>query len=243
MGIITPSNIVVVASDRHEVSNAVLWDDSSGSDFFFEPDVAQISGTGNAEDLSDVGWVTTSLAFVQGSGADFFTADANTIPSHYLTDAAVDLLQSPAIFGDNAHALQAEHHLGKSPTTLTLEGWLAFSVNSADEAATGFGFVVNGGSPITEAGHVAFIVTDGTNFVLRSAADSDAGATDDALWHLFKIVVSTGSVTDAVEWFIDGTSQGTMDRTTDVWPVSVGWSVEAAATNRILIGPARVFYR
>ena len=229
--------------DRHEVSNAVLWDDSSGSDYFFEPDAAQISGTGNAEDLSDVGWSITSLAFVQGTGSDFLTADANTIPSHYSTNAGSDLLQSPTVFGDEAHGEQASHHLQTTPTTLTFEGRAQFSINSANETATGLGFVDSTGSIIVATDAVAVIHTDGSNFTLRSTADSDAGATDDGDWHVFKIVITLGSTTDAIEWFIDGTSQGTIDRLTDVYPMAFGWGNVAGATNRINIGPCRISYR
>ena len=68
-------NATIITADRHEVEQATHWDDSSGSDYFFEPDLAQISGTGNAEDLSDRGWTTTSLTFVNGTGAKFLDAD------------------------------------------------------------------------------------------------------------------------------------------------------------------------
>lgn len=233
---------VTSATDRTEVPAGLLWDDSSGSDFYFEPDLAGISGTGNAEDLSDVGWTATSLAFVQGVAADFFSS-TDVDPSHYLTNAALDLLESPAIFGDYQHSQQAASHLGKNPTTLTMEAWAKFSVTSANEAATGIGFVIGGGSIITSADHVAVIVTDGTNFLCRNSDGSDAGAADDESWHLFKIVISNGAVTGAIEWFIDGVSQGTFDRRTDAYPCLWGAGVQAAATNRILIGPARIYYR
>ena len=234
----------VIASDRHEVPSADHWDDESGSDFFFEPDAAQIVGTGLAEDLTDVGWTITSIAgYTEGTDADFLSSADKGVPGHYVTDAGSDLIQSPAVFGDYTHGQQAAHHLGHDPTTLTLEAWAAFSVHSANETATGLGFVINGGSIITAANAIAVIHTDGTNFTVRSGADSDLGATDDALWHLFKIVITTGSATDAVEWFIDGTSQGTMNRRTDAYPAAVGWGVVSGGTNRVLIGPARVFYR
>ncbi|KKK48953.1 hypothetical protein LCGC14_3139960, partial [marine sediment metagenome] len=80
------------------------------------------------------------------------------------------------------------------------------------------------------ADELAWIYTDGTNFTIRSDADSDAGAADDTDWHVWKITVKIGSATDAVEWFIDGTSQGKMDRKTDEWPVSFG--MYAHTTNR-----------
>lgn len=236
------NNVPSTINDRHEVAQALHWDDSSGSDYFFEPDVAGISGTGNAEDLSDVGWTVTSLAFVQGTDGDFF-GSADLSPNHYFTDAGSDKLESPNVFGDYLHSQQAAHHLGHDPTSLTMEAWAQFTVTSTDEASSAIGFFIGGGSIITEAGHVAAIVTDGTNFICRNSVDSDAGATDDEDWHLFKIVIQTGSATDAVEWFIDGTSQGTLNRRTDAYPCGWGVGNEAAGNNRIQIGPCRIFYR
>ncbi len=233
---------IVITADRHEVAQAVHWDDSSGSDYFFEPDAAGISGTGQAEDLSDVGWTVTSiLGFVQGTAGDFF-GSADITPNHYSTDAAADKLESPNVFADYLHSQQAAHHLGADPTTLTMEAWAQFSVTSASETGTAIGLFIGGGSIVTEADHVAAIHTDGTNFICREGGgDTDTGALDDESWHLFKIVISTGSVTDAIEWFIDGTSQGTLDRRTDAYPC--GWGAGNSTTNRIQIGPCRIFYR
>lgn len=232
----------LITADRHEVAQAAHWDDSSGSDFFFKPSAAQILGTGLAEDLTDVGWSISALAFVQGTGGDFFGAN-DLDPSYYLTDAASDLLQSPAIFGDYIHSQQASPHLGYDPTTLIMVAWNRFSVNSVDEASTCVGFTIGGGSIIVDADSVATIHSNGSNFVCRNSVDSDIGATDDGDWHLFKIVISTGSVTDAIEWFIDGVSQGTLDRREDCYPCAWGAGVESGATNRIQIGSCGVFYR
>ena len=233
-----------IEADRHEVQNAVLWDNSSGSDFFMEPDAAQITATGNAESLVDVGWSITGLAFVAATlDADFMDSADIGVPAHYEGNSAGDLFQSPAIFGDYLHSQQAAHHLGFDPTTLTFEAWAQFTVHSANEVATGLGFVDATGSIIVSTDAIAVIHTDGTNFTLRSTGDSDVGALDDGDFHLFRIEVSTGSVTDAIEWFIDGTSQGTINRLPDVWPASVGWGNEAGNTNRVQIGPCRVFYR
>ena len=232
---------IVITADRHEVAQAVHWDDSSGSDYFFEPDLAGLTTTGNAESLVDVGWTVTGLGFVQGTSGDFFGA-AGLDPSHYEGDNATDKLESPNVFGDYFHSQQAAHHLGQDPTTLTMEMWAQFTVTSASETGTALGFFIGGGSIVTEADHVAAIHTDGTNFICREGGgDTDAGALDDESWHLFKIVISIGSVTDAIEWFIDGTSQGTLNRRTDAYPC--GWGAGNSTTNRIQIGPCRIFYR
>ena len=232
----------VITADRHEVPFAGGWDDESGSDFFFEADAAQIAGTGNVEDLSDRGWTTTSLIFVSGVSADFLSDSVRGVPSHYLTNAASDLLQSPDVFGDDTHGHQASHHLGLDPTSLTLEGFFTFSVVSNAETATGWGFSDAGGSIITATDAVAVIHSDGTNFVCRSSADSDVGSLIDTDLHLWKMVISQGT-TDAIEWFIDGASQGTLNLRTGVFPVSWGAGVQVGGSNRVLIGPCRVFYR
>lgn len=234
----------IITADRHEVEQAVHWDDSSGSDFFFEPDAAQISGTGNAEDLSDVGWTTTGLSgqFVGGTAADFLSTSDKGVPAHYVTTAAGDIFQSPAIFGDHVHSHQAEHHLGTTPTELHAHFWGTFSVESNNETATGFGWVVNGGSVITAGDAIAMIVSDGSNFICRSSADSSTGAVVDTNLHEFAIIISQGT-TDAIEWRIDDVSQGTLDLRTDVFPAAWGAGVQSAGSNRLLIGACRVFYR
>ena len=233
---------IVITADRHEVAQALHWDDSSGSDFFFEPDAAGIAGTGQAEDLSDVGWTVTGLSgqFVEGSGSDFLSG--LSIPNHYATTAALDLLQSPRIFADPVHAWQASHHLGQDPATLTMEAWNAFSVNGADETATGVGLAQAGGAVNVAANALAVIYSNGSNFVCRSSSDSDVGAAVDTAWHKWTIGLKVGT-TDAIEWFIDGVSQGTLDLLENVLPMSWGAGVVTGGTNRVLIGPCRVFYR
>ena len=226
----------------HTVDQAVHWNDASGSEYCFVPALSGISGTGNAEDLGDVGWTVTSLAFAQGSGGDFLSS-ADIDPVRFTTNAALDKLESPQVFGDIAHSLHAQHHLGFAPTTLDFEGWAQFSITSANETATGLGFFIGGGSIVTAADAIAVIHTDGTNFTCRSNADSDVGATDDEALHLFRIVISTGSATNAVEWFIDGTSQGTLDRRSDAYPCGLGWGNVTGGANRIQIGAAKVIYR
>ncbi len=235
---------ISIEADRHEVSEAGGWAAESGSDFFFEPDAAQLAGAGNSTALSDRGWTTTGLAFVAASlDADFLSEADPGVPAHYEGLSAGDLIQSPAIFGDFQHAHQAGHHLGFDASTLTFEAFARFSVTSADEEETCLGFCDATGSIIVISDAIAVIRTDGTNFILRSTADSSTGALDDEDLHLFRIVVSGGSATDAIEWFIDGTSQGTIDRLPDVWPAAVGVGNLAAGTNRIQIGQFSVFYR
>ncbi len=224
------------------VQDAAHWNDRGGSDFCLLPAANGIAGTGNVDDLSDVGWTHTSLTFAQGVGGDFLsTTDID--PNRFVTNAALDLFESPQVFGDVLHVLHARTALGHAPTRLILEGWVQFSVTSTNETATGFGFFIGGGSIVTAADAVAVIHSNGSNFVCRNDGDSDVGATDDEDWHLFKIVITSGSATDAVEWFIDGTSQGTLNRRTDAYPCGVGWGNVTGGNNRVQIGPCTAQYR
>ncbi len=228
---------------RHHV-HAADWDDDYGTDYHMAPSVAQVTTTGNRESLVDVGWLTTGLSgqYVPGVSADFLAEGTLGVPGHYVTNAAGDVLQSPDLFGDWVHANQSGRLLGFNPTTLTMAAWAAFSVNANDETATGIGFSDAGGGLLTATDAVAVIHSDGSNFICRSSADSDAGAAVDTDWHLFKIVFAIGT-TDKIEWFIDGVSQGTLDLRTGVLPMNWGAGVGAGLNNRILIGPVHLSYR
>ena len=140
------------------------------------------------------------------------------------------------MFGGYPHAYAASFFLGQLPTSLTLEVYARYSTHTANEPATGFGFVEDGGAPETQVDHFAYIYTDGANFTLESGAASDAGAADDGNWHLFKVVITSANV----EWFIDGTSQGTIALEADEFPVSFG--AYASTTNRFKLGQVHIFY-
>ncbi len=230
-------------SDRlHHVDDASHWDDRLGTDYDFTPSAAQIAGTGNREDLTDVGWSKTGLTFVPGSGADFLTEAVPGIPPHYTLDGASNLLQSPDKFGNFEHCDGAADHLGYHPTTMMWEGWFQFSVTGSNEPASGIGLVDAGGSIITAGDAVAVIHSNGSNFVCRSSADSDVGAVVDTDWHRGGIVLSLGT-TDKIEWFIDRVSQGTLDLRTGVMPLAWGAGAVSAGNNRLAFGHQHISYR
>ena len=217
---------------------AHLWAEVPGTDFWLQPGGSYFAASGVGNSLADFGWTTTALALVAAAtaGADFISSADVGVPPHIVTDATGDLLQSPAVFGDYYHAYGASAFLGFVPTSLNVEVVAAFSVNSANETTSGFGLVEAGGTPATANDHMAYIFTDASNFTLRSGAASDAGATDDAAWHLWKIVVTSSNV----EWFIDGTSQGTIALQADLWPVS--FAAHSLTTNRLLLGQVHIWY-
>ena len=153
-------------------------------------------------------------------------------------------MQSPTIFGDFVHGDQSAHHIGGvQPTTLTAEFWATFSVASNSETATGIGFCDAGGAVNVAGDAVAIIHSDGTNFICRSASDADTGALIDTDLHHWRIVISEG-VTDAIEWFIDDVSQGTLNLRIDVAPYAWGCGILASTgANDIQMASAELSYR
>lgn len=233
---------------RAHVLEGYRWGQAAGTDFWLaiNPgfDEAGAASTATTDELAEAGWVATSLVNTAGSGADFgSSADAGT-PNHLLTNATADLLSSPTVFGDYAHMLAAQRIAGRSilPRKLIAEFFGSMTVHSADEPRSGWGFAEDGGSIATEADQVGFISTDGTNFQIGSNAGTPInGAADDALWHVFKIVLNR--VTGLITWYIDGTLQtmaSDLTITADEFPVKFGF--HALATNRPALGLTHIYY-
>ena len=135
--------------------------------------------------------------------------------------------------------------LGYLPTQLVLEVFAAFTVATANDTNSGFGFLIGGGTASTAADQTAAIVSDATDILLRTAPAggvlTDAGGTVAAVgatYHMWKIVLDGTNI----EWFMDGTSQGTisMSTVTDEFPVSFFGHV--LTTNRVNIGFVHVYY-
>ncbi len=236
------ATIVRAPVRRVHITEPRLWSRSIGTDYWARFGAGVVSAQATAgELLSDYGWTTTSLVETAATGGgDFLDSADFSVPDHLLTDASADLLESPSIFGDYAGSRAAETILGYAPTALTCEFYGSWTVVTGTSNRSGFGLVQDGGAAGTAVDQLAWIYTDGTNFILRSSGDSSVGALDDTDWHTWKIVVSNGSTTAAIEWFIDGTSQGTLDRLEDQWPVSFG--MHALTTNRPAIAWLHIWY-
>lgn len=207
----------IVRDRRVHATRALEWGDAAATDFwaFFGNLIAIEAGLG---DPDDYGWLTTGYSFLAGTGADFISnspiADAGTIGGLNF-DAVNDSLVSPFIFGDYAHARMVQAITGVLPTSLNMEVYARYAA-STDENETGIGFIEAGGSAVTVADQMAVISIGATTFELHSGAAEDAGATDDTDPHLFKILCSGTTA----EWFIDGTSQGTIALQDNLWPVA-----------------------
>lgn len=198
------------------------------TDFWGTPAISSWNVLGTPTDMAAA---YTSDPFSKTDFADYPAIDLNS------NGDGIYCNSTPG-FGTWAHARMVEGILGSLPTKLVYEQDAKWVTHTANETTSGLGFVVGGGSPLTAANHVAFIYSNGTNFLLRSSGASDTGAADDGDWHKFKIVLDSAAVT--AEWFIDGVTQGTIALLQDTFPVIVGASV--FTTNRIRVGWAHLYY-
>lgn len=226
-------------TQRLYVNRPVDWATGLGTDYMAGFGVL---ASNNDNLLTNSGWTNATGAVTAGAAADFLSSSDKAAPRHILLADAGDDLFSPPIFGDYGHGEAAANVLGYSPTAMVMEVYAAFTTASNDESVTGFGLVEDGGDPETANDHLAFIRSDGTNFICRSGADADTGAAVDTAWHLWKIRITQGT-TDKVEWFIDGTSQGTLDLTADEFPVY--WAahvLDATGANDVAIAWVHIYY-
>ena len=225
--------------NRIHVNRAAHWTRSAGTDYWYRE---QEAGTAADDLITNYGWTTTALSYAVGSLADLLTsADVGT-PTITEFGALNDLLLSPSIFGDYVHGQQAGNILGYAPTMLSLECYANFGTASANETVSGFGFST--GSGLTATNHVAYIHSNGTNIAIRgtdgTGALTDTGGTVAAVgatYHLWKIVATAGGT---VEWFMDGTSQGTITLVGDLFPTA--FSASSSTTNRINLAWAHCYY-
>lgn len=229
---------------RHHV-RARDWGAQPGTDFWLSgafDNIVAAAGTATPTGLSGWGWTTTSLDVTEGSAADFLSSSDKGAFSGISIGAASDLLQSPRIFGDYSHGLAAQQFLGYYPTKLTCDVYAQFSVINTASDTTGFGFVEDAGSAIVAADQLAYITSNGTNFLFRSDAATDASAAvADTSPHLFRIVLD--STAQTAEWFIDGTSQGTIALKTDEFPASFGaGALATTGANFFTIAWAHIWY-
>ena len=108
-----------------------------------------------------------------------------------------------------------------------------------DEVASGAGFWAAGStSGFATTDSVAVVCSGGTNFELQNLTPAeDSGSTDDMLPHIFKITIGA-----TIEWWIDGTSQGTLALVTDSFPASFGVNTQNGGANDPVLAWAHVWY-
>jgi hypothetical protein len=236
-----PRDINVDARRVH-VRDGRDWQKMAGTDFWLHPATLHLTAEAtNAPTLATGGWTTTSLTVSLGAGGDFgASADPGDGPC-FVTNAASDLLNSPALFGSYEHMKMAEDILRYVPDKLILEWLFRFSTVVNNETATALGFVEDAGSPIVANDAMAMIFSDGTNFRIRSgAATGAAGPAVDTATHCGRIEISKAGQTAI--GYSDGVLLPSVALQSDLWPAKIGGGVVAAGVNVLRMGILHVWY-
>lgn len=195
----------------------------------------RLSGTAPA------GWSATGSPTGGSSGSADFNSSSDNAPYGFglnTVASAQSYRFQTLLFGSYAHRMAAEKILGYTPTKLCFRVWADFAINSANESNTGFGFVTTISATTTDGQKVAWIHTDGSNYILRENTNTDTGGADNGGFAEFVVKIDATNM----EWFINGTSQGTLSTPADVWPVA--WQVNGAAsrTNTVQVSNLLVWY-
>lgn len=218
------------------ITDPRLWASAPGYEFWFVPGHIDLVGAmaDTNEGLSGHGWTYfTAPTITDGSAGDFLSA-ADLTPTR-LSSGASQGIASPRIFGSYDHALQASKYLGSMPTKLSVEFYAAWTLVATNQTTAFLGLCAPAVTDAVAAGSAGAIVSDATNFRLRSDNGDDAGAAVNTTYHRWRITFG-GSTT---EWFIDEVSQGTVTTEADIWPVSMKIT---GASNSIDVAWARVYY-
>lgn len=237
------------------------WKDEVGTDFWFMPSLLSgtvgdtTAGVAGGNRLFDNGWTFEAEHNVIGSASDFRggvitnkVPDTPGLPTHISLIATGDIVASPPVFGDYGHMWAASRVVGRDdlPRKLILECRAAFTVNSANEPTTGFGFFEDSTTTTTatEALQLAFISSDSANFQLATNASStlvDVGKAVETTWRTWRIELDYDTAAAfRASWFIDGDLQGSIVPTSGEAPYAFG--AHALTTNEIKIGPVHIYY-
>lgn len=229
---------------RVHVTDPNKWSTQAGTDFWIMAGANNQGTAGAVNLLTDGGWTATSIAaYAAGSGADFLSKDDPGTPAEYTQDAQNDLLESPAMFGDYAHAHAAAVIAGQRrlPNFLVMDAYARFSVVANDEPTTCIGFAEDGGSIITAADNMAAISSNGTYWVIQSnASENLSGAvaiSTSPTW--FRIVLDKRNSTSYA--YANGSLIGSIAITADEFPVSFG-AGSGGANNFVQLNQAHIFY-
>ena len=248
--------------NRLHVNAGYKWAFEVGTDYWMHPSEGLNQGAASASTsleglLVGGGWIATALTTVGGVSADFrggvFTpgsdkgrggsyVDAGT-PTHFITNADNDLLESPAIFGDAVHMQAVAAIAGQAnlPTILGVSFWGAMSVASANAKEASWGFWQDGGDALVPGEAIASIYSNSVNFALQ-VANADVGSVGSLIntnWHYWNIELDFGGF---ISWSIDGVLQqrNTVAIQTDKFPCSFGFASDA--TNFPALSGTHVYY-
>lgn len=224
---------------RVHVTCPQLWAETAATDYWANWGHPGFTEAG-VLDLDDFGWLTVGFSHTVGSAAGMMDSSDVGTTGGLNFDTAEDYIVSPFIFGDYAHAKQAEAFLGYVPTTLNMESYARFASSAADEQATGFGFVEAGSTgAFAKADTNGFVTIGATNFELHTGAAADEGSTKATTASLFRVTYTAGST---AEWFIDGTSQGTLAIQANTWPSAWAANTQGSGANDPVVSWTHIWY-
>lgn len=224
---------------RVHITDPRDWGHSVGTDYWLLCNDVDMAAAGGM-DLVNYGWESDGFSFTAFAGdADFMSSSDKGTTGGFNFDTAEDTLLSPAMFGDWVHIQQVASILGASPTTLSCEFIMRLAAGN-DEEGTGIGFWIGAATdPVTKAETEGVVTCDGTDFSLETSAAADAGSTKATTAHVFRVTLTFGST---MEWFIDGTSQGTAAITADKYPLKFGGGTANGGANDPVLASAHVWY-
>lgn len=229
---------------RVHVTEPNKWSTQVGTDFWIIAGANNQGTAGAVNLLTDGGWTATSIAaYAAGSAADFMSKDDVGTPAEYTQDAQNDLLESPAVFGDYAHAHAAAVIMGERslPRFLIADVYARFSVVANDEPTTCLGFVEDGGAITTANDSLACISSNGTSWVIQSnGSENLSGAvavSTSPTW--FRILLD--KINSTAYAYANGTLIGSIAITADEFPVSFG-AGSGGANNLVQLNQAHIFY-
>lgn len=205
------------------VQNARDWGGGAGYEFWLGPpnaDTSAAAAATNPSGLDGWGW---SVAATMGTAAESLTNLIGTPPTVggtvWSTTATPVAFSSPTIFGGYAGFEMAARFLGQMPTKLVLEYLGRFANGSANIVQTWLpGMTAPGTTDASATGSGGAIVSDGSNFRLRSGGGGNlAGPAIDTNWHKMKLIWDATNVT----WEMDGATIGTVFTPFNIWPCSM----------------------
>lgn len=214
------------------------------TDYWFYPH-ADLLTASSPHLLSACGWITNgTVSIVAGSGGDFLSSSDRGTPTHLLCDATGERLTSPFVFGGDHVTRHIRRQLGWEPTKLIAEFSAIWTTASNADTTGGIGFVEAGGSIQTANDHMAMLTSDGTNFILRSGAETTTFALAvDTDPHIWRIIIDKGQAKVFFEQ--DGTMVGTSTTgaiavQADLWPAAFG--IACTSNNDLGLGPCHIYY-
>lgn len=196
-----------------------------------------------ASATAPTGWTYTGTPTVIANAADgdlFSISDHNPAGCQIATIASAQSMRFQSlVFGEREHMKAAENILGYAPTLLCFRAIARFSVNSANEDQTGFGFVNTTAATSTNGQKVCWVSSNATNFIVRSNTNTANNGAIDTNWHDWLFFLNGTTITP----YRDGVLQNTVSMATDQFGCAFQVNGAASRTNVVQLSALHVWYQ